>query len=257
MISIDKPEEPPAILRERGNAETDALSREFTQNKADYENGTKKFEFDSGIYGSKSVKNALIKAQHGKCFLCESKITHISFGDVEHFRPKGGSRQSSDEKEMKFPGYYWLAYAWENLFLACQLCNQRFKKNLFPLEDPTQRAVSHESDSSKEKPLFVNPEIENPEVYISFRGEIPFAVDGNLRGKTTIEATGINRDELNEMRFATLKKLKMIYELALLNPQIPESVEAINYLQQCRESSHEYTAAIRANMEDGFKYIMK
>ena len=44
-----------------------------------------------------------------------------------------------------------------------------------------------------ENPLFINPETENPEDFISFRGEIPFAVDGNFRGKTTIESTGIDR----------------------------------------------------------------
>ena len=58
--------------------------------------------------------------------------------------PKGGTRQTADEKEMKVPGYFWLAYAWQNLFLACQLCNQRFKKNLFPLENPDERAFSED-----------------------------------------------------------------------------------------------------------------
>ncbi len=256
MISIDKPKEPPKILREKGKTEIENLCLKFLEHKADYESGAMAFKFDSGIYGSKSVKNALIKAQHGKCFLCESKITHISYGDVEHFRPKGGSRQSNEET-MKVPGYYWLAYVWENLFLACQICNQRFKKNLFPLENPKDRAISHESDLNKEKTLFINPETENPENFISFRGEIPFAIDGNMRGKITIEAAGINRDELNEMRLATLKKLKMIYDLAILNPQIPESVEAINYLQQCQGNFHEYASAIRANMKENFKYVMK
>jgi hypothetical protein len=257
MISIKKPKEPPNILQERGKKEIDDLCLAFLKHQADYESGAMKFKFDSGIYGSKSVKNALIKAQHDKCFLCESKITHISYGDVEHFRPKGGSRQSVDEKDMKVPGYYWLAYIWENLFLACQICNQRFKKNLFPLENPKDRAISHENDLSKEKPVFINPETENPENFISFRGEIPFAVDGNIRGKITIEATGINRDELNEMRLATLKKLKMIYELANGNPQIPESIEAMNYLQECQSDFHEYAAAIRANMKDEFRFVLK
>lgn len=256
MISIKKPKESPKILREKGKTETDDLCLEFANNKTGYESGASKFKFNSKIYGSKSVKNALIKAQHGKCFLCESKITHIAYGDVEHFRPKGGSRQSVDEKDLKVPGYYWLAYVWQNLFFACQLCNQRFKKNLFPIENSDDRAVSHESDLGLEKPLFINPETENPENFISFRGEIPFAVDGNVRGKTTIEAAGINRSELNEMRLTTLKQLKIIYELASLNPEIPESKEAINYLQKCQADSNEYASAIRANMKDSFRFVI-
>ncbi|MEO8073482.1 MAG: hypothetical protein ABI686_09560, partial [Acidobacteriota bacterium] len=185
------------------------------------------------------------------------KITHISYGDVEHFRTKSGSRQIADEKEMKVPGYYWLAYDWKNLFLACQLCNQRFKKNLFPLEDKNERAISHESDLTKENPLFINTETEDPEDFISFRGEIAFSIDGNLRGETTIEATGINRDELKEMRLATLKKLKKIYVLANLHPQIPESKEAIKFLEECATDTHEYASAVRANLENEFRFALK
>lgn len=253
MISIKKPKEPP-ILSGTGKTETDNLCLEFTNHKADYESGAAKFKFNSKIYGSKSVKNALIKAQHGKCFLCESKVTHIAYGDVEHFRPKGGSQQSADEKKLKVPGYYWLAYVWENLFFACQICNQRFKKNLFPLENPKDRATSHESDLKKEKTLLINPETENPENFISFRGEIPFAVDGNLRGKTTIEVTEINRSELNEMRLTKLKTLKMVYILATSNA--PESEDAKKLLQKVQADSHEYASAVRANIKDGFRFVI-
>ncbi|MGC2238876.1 MAG: hypothetical protein WA584_22160 [Pyrinomonadaceae bacterium] len=256
MISIKKPKEAPKILRESGKAEIETLCREYLEHKADYESGKKKFVFKKTIYGGKTVKNALIKAQNDKCFICESKISHISYGDVEHFRPKGGSRQSEDE-ELTSLGYYWLAYVWENLFLSCQLCNQSFKRNLFPLENPKERTASHEKDLSKEKPLFINPETdENPEDLISFRGEIPFAVDGNIRGETTIELLGINRVELNEMRLAVLKKLKTIYDLANLNPTIPESLEAMQYLEKCKSDSHDYAGAIRANVRDKFKYVI-
>lgn len=249
MIRIKKPQKVPLVLKNKGEKETLKMCDA-------YENeGQRTFDFDSKIYGDKTVKAALIEAQHGKCFLCESKIAHISFGDVEHFRPKGGSRQKETEK-MKQPGYYWLAYVWENLFLACQICNQRFKKNLFPLENPSARTASHKGNLNREKPLFINPEIENPEQFISFRGEIPFALEGNVRGETTVELLGINRVELNEMRLATLKKLKTIYQLANKNPETIESVAAMNYLQDCISNSHEYASAIRANLREDFKYII-
>ena len=74
---------------------------------------------------------------------------------------------------------------------------------------------------------------------------------------TTIEATAINRDELKEMRLETLKKLKKIYVLANLNPQIPESKEALKYLEECTADSHQYASAIRANLENGFDYVLK
>ena len=255
MIRIKKPKKPPKILSEKGRAEINALCEAYTRNRADYESGKRRFVFDSKIYASPPVKNALIKAQHGKCFLCESKITHISYGDVEHFRPKGGHRQTGEE-EIKTPGYYWLAYDWANLFLACQLCNQRFKKNLFPLENPGERALSHTEDLTREKSLFINPETEDPEELISFRGEIPYALGGNARGAMTIEAAGIDRVELNEMRLEKIKPLKILYEIARRDPPIPESSEAARLLEELQKDSHEYAAMVRANIKEEFRYVI-
>jgi len=81
MIRVRKPEQAPRILRERGRRTTEA-------NQQAFENGERTFKFDGSIYGAKSVKDALVKAQHEKCAFCESKIRHISHGDVEHFRPR-------------------------------------------------------------------------------------------------------------------------------------------------------------------------
>ncbi len=162
MIRIKKPQKVPQILKDKGAKEKLAM-RDAYENE-----GKRDFDFDSKIYGDKTVKEALIKAQHDKCFLCESKITHIDYGDVEHFRPKKAFQQNAEEK-LTYPGYYWLAYDWKNLFLACKICNQRHKKNLFPLANPEARKkFSHLSDLRKEKPLFINPAKENPEKYISF-----------------------------------------------------------------------------------------
>src|SRR5215218_4032845 len=121
MIRIVKPKKAPAILQTKGRAGRD-------RHKAEYDGRLRQFSFDARIYGHKTVKTALIKAQHDKCFLCESKITHIAHGDVEHYRPKAGYKQVESDK-LQTPGYYWLTYEWDNLFLACQVCNQVFKKN--------------------------------------------------------------------------------------------------------------------------------
>lgn len=127
MIRIHKPAAPPAVLASKGTAETNRNRGAYEADPAAYDSGATTFSFDSGLYGHESVKAELIKAQHAKCCFCESKITHIAYGDVEHFRPKAGYRQHPDDP-LGRPGYYWLAYDWSNLYLACQLCNQRFKK---------------------------------------------------------------------------------------------------------------------------------
>ena len=87
MIRVRKPEKAPRILRERGKHTTETNQQAFI-------NGERTFKFDSSIYGAKSVKDALIKAQDDKCAFCESKVGHIAYGDVEHYRPKGGVRQT-------------------------------------------------------------------------------------------------------------------------------------------------------------------
>lgn len=100
MIFIQRCDEP-EVLTTTSQAEQLALCAQFEQGNPD-------FEFKSSIYGHDSVKTALRTMQHGKCCFCEAKITHISYGDVEHYRPKGGHKQVESDK-LTQPGYYWLA----------------------------------------------------------------------------------------------------------------------------------------------------
>lgn len=76
----------PNILSTKGVAATVELINRFNNGEIEFAST----DFDSGIYGNKEVKNKLIETQDGKCCFCESKIAHISYGDVEHFRPKAG-----------------------------------------------------------------------------------------------------------------------------------------------------------------------
>ena len=43
-------------------------------------------EINENLY--KSCKVALKRMHHGKCCFCETNIDAVSYGDVEHFRPK-------------------------------------------------------------------------------------------------------------------------------------------------------------------------
>ena len=252
MISINKPTKIPNILKTKGKDETNNLCLKF-------EEGETKFDFDSSIYGHKEVKEKLKRAQNHKCFLCESRISHISYGDVEHFRPKAGVCQTAVEK-MPETGYFWLAYDWSNLFLACQICNQRFKRNLFPIQNPESRVKSHTDDLSQEIPLFINPVIENPEDFISFRGVIPFAIGGNRKGEITIEHAGLRRDELKENRRELYEKMKSLYQIAHEHPDFPPEIKqrAMNELSKqlvvCQSPKHQYSSMFRAAVRDNFKF---
>ncbi len=251
MITIDKPKLAPKKLRTDGKKKTQANCTSYTQNKREYDTGQKKFDFNSNIYAHKTVKAALRKIQHDKCCFCESKVTHISYGDVEHFRPKAGVRQRPGVP-LERPGYYWLAYEWSNLFFSCQLCNQRYKENLFPLIKQDDRAKSHHDVINLEKPLFINPN-EDVEKFISFREEVIFAIDDKPRGKATIKALGLDRDELNDMRKDYFDKLELIYELANLKPPIPESEKAKKHITKSIQSSSQYASMIRCAVKAKFK----
>ncbi len=203
MIKITKLKPPPQVLIREGTAKRALHCNDYLADKTAYDTGKRKFTFDATIYGHKTVKKALIEAQYGKCCFCERKTGED--GDVEHFRPKAGCRQRSSDPLLR-PGYYWLAYDWENLFLSCSACNQRHKRSLFPLFTD-KRALSHDEDTTLETPLFIDPAQEDPEQYLSFRKEIPFAIDGNPQGKATIKALGLNREILNEVRRTRLNHL--------------------------------------------------
>jgi uncharacterized protein (TIGR02646 family) len=254
MIRIDKPEEEPEVLRTRGKEKRRVMASLYTRFSEDYNQGKKSFhkQLDPGIYAHRSVKQALIEAQHGKCAFCESKVTHVASGDVEHFRPKKGYRQRKGDP-LGRPGYYWLAYEWSNLFFACEICNRRQKRNLFPLSDPAERAISHHDDYRRERPLFVHPAQENPEQYISFQKHEAVAL--HLRGEMTIDALGLNRSELLEVRLDQYEDLKWLHTIIQLKRLLPLEMvkDAQADLDKAVSSRAQYSAMARAAVASGFR----
>jgi uncharacterized protein (TIGR02646 family) len=202
----------------------------------------KTLKYDAELYGHEYVREALLTAQHGKCAFCESKFGHIAPGDVEHFRPKSGWRQKQGEP-LQRPGYYWLTYEWTNLFMACPLCNQRFKQNLFPLRRPARRARNHTQDLQREEPLLLDPGSDDPEAHIAFRGAVPFAINGNLRGKTTIQILGLGREALLERRRERVDLLMTLSRLVKLGG--PEAAPAREHLQRMQRDDAEYASMSR------------
>jgi uncharacterized protein (TIGR02646 family) len=208
MISVVKPKKVPDILKTKGRTATRRLCRQHARGEHD-------FQFRSSIYAARSVKSELEQCQHSKCAFCESFFMHVGYGDVEHFRPKAGYKQV-DTDPLEKPGYYWLAYAWKNLFYSCQLCNQQFKKNLFPLRDPELRARTHKHDIFDEDPLLIDPTRDDPSELIQFVGEVAHHVEGQKKGEVTIQVLGLNRDELIEERLRRLEDLQNLNMLCEL-----------------------------------------
>ena len=225
----------------------------YNVHKAEIDAGTKKMTFNKELYAHKSIKEKLLNIQHDKCCFCEAKISHIAYGDVEHFRPKAAySRHINDV--LQYPGYYWLAYAWENLFLSCQLCNQRFKKNLFPLLDESSRILDCNKNCKQEKSVFLDPVLDNPEDHITFQDEVPKAKNNSIRGHETIKNLALDRIKLNENRRAKLADFLGLLHVMALYPDNPDMKEfheqakayIMDNIFKKMEDSSEYAAMFRA-----------
>lgn len=176
-------------------------------------------DFNDDVYGHEQVRRALEKLFHRKCAYCETPIT-TGF-DVEHFRPKGRVAEDANH-----PGYYWLAYAWENLLPACAQCNQRRKDpptwddpstgpsagklDQFPLEDGSFRASEPSHNLADERPLLLNPCVDNPEEHFTcnfFTGDL-LPKNNSSRAATSIRVFNLNRKRLREQRQAVARRLK-------------------------------------------------
>lgn len=210
-----------------------------------FSSGAETLAFDRGIYAHLSVKRELVAMQHEKCAFCEAKPLHVSDGDVEHFRPKGGVRQA-DTDPLQQPGYYWLAYEWANLMFSCERCNRRHKKNLFPLVDPARRATTHRDSVANEAPYFVDPSAEDPEPYITYRDHVPVAIGGNARGEQTIDALGLRRPELNTDREEHLERLRLLQKITA-NLAVPHDLrdQALTLLTKATATGAEYSLMCR------------
>ena len=178
--------------------------------------GSKK-EFDSAIskYKNKEIKTKLLELFRGRCAYCESKITHIGYGHIEHFRPKAKSK------------YSLLAVKWTNLLLSCECCNN-IKDDQFPT------------------PKLINPCIDDPSKHFLFNYDeyigIAIVLGITPRGVITESTLQLNRDNLLKHRSSYIKKLMVLASIYY------ENDEAKNLLDQAMDednSSSEYLAFAR------------
>ncbi|HEY3251194.1 MAG TPA: hypothetical protein VGK25_08755 [Ignavibacteria bacterium] len=157
----------------------------------------KRFEAKAALYGD--YKRVLMKSFNNRCAYCESYITHIDYGDVEHFRPKGNV---TDDPEHS--GYFWLAYNESNFLLSCAKCNQiGGKLNNFPIEG--KRAYFPDDKLEDEKPVLLDPSEDDILEHLDFCPKEFELCKGPVAGKTprgkrSIDIYNLNRDLLKSMR---------------------------------------------------------
>lgn len=170
----------------------------------------------------KDYKPDFLDAQHGgKCAFCETRFLAAYYGDVEHFRPKTsvkdvddpGLRESGPPRRDRVrtwktetqPGYWWLAYTWDNWLASCTICNSSWKGNQFPLLAGARGAMIGGAEAS-ERPALLNPFDTDPWNHIAFfaDGDIEGISD---RGIETVQVVGLDRWRLVDERRRIAERL--------------------------------------------------
>lgn len=129
-------------------------------------------------YKHPDIKKAIKGDSFGKCIYCESKISHVYFGDIEHIKPKS-----------KFPE---LEFDWNNLGYVCAKCN------------------NEKSDKWDDQCPFINPYIEDPLYFLCAVGIFIYHLAGNKRGEITEKEIDLNRSELIEMRKERIDSIRTL-----------------------------------------------
>lgn len=196
----------PEVL-DLSNIESEAF-KEYEEVIKYFMNNDRKFEFKA--YSKGNVKEQLEVMFNNKCAYCESIISNVSYGDIEHFRPKT-AYHSIDGETLKYPGYYWLAMDWNNLLLACDICNRSFKKNKFPIVDESKRKKRHD-DNVIEEPLLIDPSNDELKIqdyiYFTEEGIVKYKDGLGNKGHKSIENYGLHRPKLTETRKILAKEIE-------------------------------------------------
>jgi 5-methylcytosine-specific restriction endonuclease McrA len=168
-------------------------------------------------YRDEAIKAHLIAESHGKCVYCESKITHVYFGDVEHIKPK--SIYHDERLDI------------ENLVFACALCN------------------NSKSDFYDETTPLLNPYVDDPDEELMPLGFFIGRRPGKIRARITIERLNLNRPALLERR---KERIEQLQALADQYAEAPEgSIKNLIYEELCRQAGDdgEYAMIVRAYLE--------
>jgi uncharacterized protein (TIGR02646 family) len=215
MIKINRTAKP-NILQKNERKWLGKIQNALTGNKKDFDTAINKYQHEE-------IKTKLIELFRGRCAYCESKITHIGYGHIEHFRPKAKSK------------YPLLAVKWTNLLLSCERCNI-IKGDQFPT------------------PKLINPCIDNPSEHFLFDYDVHIGIANVLgitpRGKITESTLQLNRDDLIKHRSY---KVKTLIALARFYHDDDEAKNLLNEAIDEDNSVSEYLAFAQTIKE---KYVL-
>lgn len=167
-------------------------------------------------YADDTVKASLLAETHSKCAYCESYVTHVYWGDVEHILAKAAACRPE------------LVFDYDNLTIACSKCNHAKGDYC----DPTL-------------PL-VNPYIDDPEDHFVSVGSMTLPRNGSPRGEHTRFRLKLDRKGLAERRQERIEQVIVLAQRYLNEASGPRKEALFEQLQLEVDGDREYTAHVAA-----------
>ncbi len=154
---------------------------------------------DNSKYGHKQIRTRLCAMSSNKCFYCERKLTGVT-KEIDHFI------EVSDPKGKK------LAFSWDNLFLACDNCNNKFDNKTISVSEVLNPCEA------------TNEEIE---MHISYKDECVIAKNNSQKGLLTIQKFRLDTELLDLLRSKQLNLFNKLL-IQIQKNQIIENRKTMN-----------------------------
>lgn len=183
----------PDVLIENSKKWTDDLV-------ATIESGQNPSTLQKNKYNHVDIKSALLNETNKKCAYCESTFRHVSYGDIEHILPKS-----------KIPN---LAFSWENLTIACSVCN-------------TNKGDFYCEPNGNNHSNLVDPYSDNPDDFFIFFREAIVANFASERAIITNQIIKLDRTDLIEERRKQMDAIdQMLIAIALASEDLKPILKA-------------------------------
>ena len=142
--------------------------------------GSDKKRPDNNKYAHRQVRESLNTMSFHKCFYCERKLKDIP-EEIDHFI------EVAERKE--------LAYEWENLYLACDNCNNKLPNRTI-------------SVTTALNPCY-HPDAEIQQ-HLTFENEIIRAKNDSDLGRSTIQKYKLDSDQLDLVRLRAIQQFHKV-----------------------------------------------
>lgn len=213
MIELTKTTKPRSLV-EKADVWTKGLMEDYYR---DGEIDPKK----QNQYRKPDIKQAVKNETKEKCAYCESKITHIYPGDIEHIIPKSV--------------YPRLTFTWSNLTFCCYRCNNRKR-------DFLDRSC-----------MLLNPYKDKTNTHLRAFGPMLMHINSSKRGELTLRKLDLNQKEILNRRKEKIEELQLLVDKFngesttslknLIGEQITEFIQESEYTFTLQHYIEEYGVA--------------